>query len=133
MVLTQLNGSQRKIMKRRTKVKIEMVEDTFAPDFKQESMIMQLRKVVDSIGNPNPLHWVRTDNGRNIWVAHKHARKIVELYDNLTSREAKSSYVDNRMNPTLNASLTRAKQQLTESMQTTAGLQELIKQIREYA
>lgn len=120
-------------MKRRTKVKIEMVEDTFAPDFKQESMIMQLRKVVDSIGNPNPLHWVRTDNGRNIWVAHKHARKIVELYDNLTSREAKSSYVDNRMNPTLNASLTRAKQQLTESMQTTAGLQELIKQIREYA
>ena len=120
-------------MKRRTKVKIEMVEDTFAPDFKQESMIMQLRKVVDSIGNPSPLHWVRTDNGRNVWVAHKHARKIVELYDNLTSREAKSSYVDNRMNPTLNASLTRAKQQLTESMQTTAGLQELIKQIREYA
>jgi len=117
-------------MKRRTKEKLETMEDSFAPDFKQESMIMQLRKVVDSIGNPKPLHWVRTDNGRNIWVAHKHAVKIVDLYDRLTSREAKSSYVDNRIDPVVNAQMTRAKRQLTDALQTTEGLQNLIKELR---
>ena len=119
-------------MKRRTKLKIDVDQDeTFAPDFKQESMIMQLRKLVDSIGNPSPLHWVRTDNGRNVWVAHKHAKTIVNLYDRLTSREATGIFVDNRTDPAINATLTRAKRQLTESLQTTEGLNNLIKELRQ--
>jgi len=118
-------------MKRRTKLKIDVDHDEIlAPDFKQETMIMQLRKIVDSIGNPSPLHWVRTDNGRNVWIAHKHAKTIVNLYDRLTSREAKSSYVDNRIDPAINATMTRAKQQLVESLQTTDGLNNLIKELR---
>lgn len=121
-------------MKRRTKMKIDsVIDETLAPDYKQVSMIMQLRKIVDSIGNPKPLHWVRTDNGRNVWVAHKHAVKIVDLYDRLTSREAKSTFVDNRIDPAVNATMTRAKQQLAESLQTTEGLQTLIKEMRENA
>ena len=50
-------------MKRRTRNKIDIDlgykddESDLQPDFKQESMIMQLRKIVDSIGNPTPLHW----------------------------------------------------------------------------
>lgn len=119
-------------MKRRTKIRLTSdIDDTLMPDFKQETMIMQLRKIVDSIGNPNPLHWVRTDNGRNVWIAHKHAKVIVDLYDRLTSREAKSSHVDNRLDPSINANMTRAKQQLVESLQTTEGLKILIKELRE--
>jgi len=105
-------------------------DEALGPDFKQETMIMQLRKIVDSIGNPTPLHWVRTDNGRNVWIAHKHARTIVDLYDRLTAREAKSSYVDNRMDAAVNASMTRAKRQLVEALQTTEGLNTLIKELR---
>ena len=123
-------------MKRRTRTKLDRefgyqdIEADLHPDFKQETMIMQLRKIVDSIGNPNPLHWVRTDNGRNVWIAHKHAKVIVDLYDRLTSREAKSSHVDNRIDPSINASMTRAKQQLISALQTTEGLQALIKELR---
>jgi len=124
-------------MKRRTRNKIDIDlgykddESDLQPDFKQESMIMQLRKIVDSIGNPTPLHWVRTDNGRNVWIAYKHAKTIISLYDRLTSREATGIFVDNRTDPAINATLTRAKRQLTESLQTTEGLNNLIKELRQ--
>lgn len=121
-------------MKRRTKMKIDIPapesDESLAPDFKQETMIMQLRKIVDSIGNPSPIWHVRTDNGRTIWVAHKHAKTIVDLYDRLTAREAKSSYVDNRIDAAVNSTMFRAKQQLIQSLQTTDGLLTLLKELR---
>ena len=119
-------------MKRRTKIDIPAPEseETLAPDFNQETMIMQLRKIVDSIGNPKPLWHVRTDNGRTIWVAHKHAKSIVSLYDRLTAREAKSQFVDNRMDAAINSTMFRAKQQLIQSLQTTDGLLNLLKELR---
>ena len=69
------------------------------PDYKQTQMIIQIRKIVDSIGNPNPLHWVRTESGRKCWIAHKHAKTIVKIYDALTSEESQSYVVQNRQRP----------------------------------
>ena len=108
---------------------VEEVEQ-FDPDFKQPQMIIQLRKIVDSIGNPKPLHWVRTDNGRNVWVAHKHAKTIVNIYDQLTSQEATSSAVQNRQDPAINAGRIRIKRQFMQNLQTTKGLQDIIEGIR---
>ncbi len=108
---------------------VEEVE-VFDPDFKQPQMIIQLRKIVDSIGNPKPLHWVRTDNGRNVWVAHKHAKTIVNIYDQLTSQEATSSTVQNRQNPAINAGRVRIKRQFMQNLQTTKGLQDIIEGLR---
>ena len=100
------------------------------PDFKQPQMIIQLRKVVDSIGNPKPLHWVRTDSDRNIWVAHKHAKTIVNMYDQLTSKEATSSVVQNRQDPAINARRTRLKREFMQRLQTTVGLQSILEELR---
>jgi len=109
---------------------VEEVEQ-FDPDFKQPQMIIQLRKIVDSIGNPKPLHWVRTDNGRNVWVAHKHAKTIVNIYDQLTSQESTSfSSVDNRMDPAVNATRARLKRQFMQNLQTTEGLQDILEGLR---
>jgi len=108
---------------------VEEVE-VFDPDFKQPQMIIQLRKIVDSIGNPKPLHWVRTDNGRNVWVAHKHAKTIVNIYDQLTSQEATSSAVQNRQDPAINAGRIRIKRQFMQNLQTTKGLQDIIEGLR---
>jgi hypothetical protein len=108
---------------------VEEVE-VFDPDFKQPQMIIQLRKIVDSIGNPKPLHWVRTDNGRNVWVAHKHAKTIVNIYDQLTSKEATSSAVQNRQDPAINAGRIRIKRQFMQNLQTTKGLQDIIEGLR---
>jgi len=108
---------------------VEEVE-VFDPDFKQPQMIIQLRKIVDSIGNPKPLHWVRTDGDRNIWVAHKHAKTIVEMYDRLTSEEATSSVVQNRQDPAINAQRTRLKREFMQRLQTTVGLQSILESLR---
>ena len=109
---------------------VEEVE-AFDPDFKQPQMIIQLRKIVDSIGNPKPLHWVRTDNGRNVWVAHKHARTIVHIYDKLTSQESTSfGAVDNRMDPAINATRNRIKQRFMQNLQTTDGLMDILEGLR---
>ena len=108
---------------------VEEVE-TFDPDFKQPQMIIQLRKIVDSIGNPKPLHWVRTDNGRNVWVAHKHAKTIVDIYNQLTSSESVSNEVNNRVDPAVNAARNRIKQQFMQNLQTTAGLQDILEGLR---
>ena len=108
---------------------VEEVE-VFDPDFKQPQMIIQLRKIVDSIGNPKPIHWVRTDNGRNVWVAHKHAKTIVNIYDQLTSQEATSSAVQNRQDPAINAGRIRIKRQFMQNLQTTKGLQDIIEGLR---
>ena len=109
---------------------VEEVE-AFDPDFKQPQMIIQLRKIVDSIGNPKPLHWVRTDGGRNIWVAHKHAKTIVDMYDRLTSQESTSfSSVDNRQDPAINAKRTRLKREFMQRLQTTVGLQSILEELR---
>lgn len=104
--------------------------EAFDPDFKQPQMIIQLRKIVDSIGNPKPLHWVRTDGGRNIWVAHKHAKTIVGMYDRLTSEEATSSVVQNRQDPAINARRTRLKREFMHRLQSTVGLQSILEELR---
>ena len=100
------------------------------PDYKQTQMIIQIRKIVDSIGNPNPLHWVRTESGRKCWIAHKHAKTIVKIYDMLTSEESQSSVVQNRQRPEINAERQRARQQFVDNLQTYEGLTNIIKELR---
>ncbi len=106
-----------------------MMDDTFEekldPDYIEEQMIVQLRKVVDSIGNPKPLHWVRTDNGRNVWVAHKHAVRLVKLHDELTV-SGRSIFC-----PEINANKHRFKRQFVSEIQTTEGLKKYLTALKE--
>lgn len=115
---------------------IDQIDEILNPDYKQETMIMQLRKIVDSIGNPKPLNHVRADNkrnGRRLWIAHKHAVRIVELYDALTSGDAKSTNVQNRQDPAINAAKARAKQQLVDALQNFDTLEVLVNNMKRMA
>jgi len=112
---------------------IDDIVEELNPDFKHPQMIIQLRKIVDSIGNPKPLNYVRADNGRDgrtIWVAHKHAKTIVDIYDSLTSEEAVSSAVQNRQDPAINATKARIKNEFMQNLQTSAGLLQILKELR---
>lgn len=112
---------------------IDQIDEVLNADYKQETMIMQLRKIVDSIGNPKPINHVVADNGRNgrkLWVAHKHAKTLVEMYDVLTSADAKSTDVQSRQDPSINAVKRRAKQQLVDSMQSFDTLEVLVNKMK---
>lgn len=106
-------------------------EEQFGEDFKQEQVIVQLRKVVDSEGNPNPIHWIETDSGK-IWIGFKNARRLISLFDRLTNRSARDGgFVSNQMRPEFIASQTRAKVLLTEKMQTVSGLKQLVEFVKQ--
>ena len=100
-------------------------EEKLDPDYIEEQMIVQLRKVVDSIGNPKPLHWVRTDNGRNVWIAHKHAVRLVKLHDELTV-SGRSIFA-----PEINANKHRFKRKFVTEIQTTEGLKKYLRVLRD--
>jgi hypothetical protein len=111
---------------------IDVEEEVLGEDYKVEQVIVQLRKIVDSIGNPSSLHWVQTDKGGKVWVGHKNAKMILRLFDLSTNRAAKDmSYVSNRMRPEYIAAQTRAKSELTEKLQTAAGLKALVKFVKD--
>lgn len=120
-------------MARRKQDEFDMeVEEQYGSDFKAEQVIIQLRKVVDSEGNPSPIHWIETDKGK-IWVGFKNARAILGLFDSLTNRSARDGgYVSNRVRPEFIAAQTRVKAQLTEQMQTASGLKQLIEFVKEH-
>ena len=112
---------------------IDVVEDQLGEDFKNPQMIVQIRKVVDSEGNPNPIHWVYTDSGRKAWVAFKHAKNILKLWNLVTSEESNSMAVQNRVRPEVLAERQRAKRELTEKLQTYNGLMEVIQFVKDNA
>jgi hypothetical protein len=113
---------------------INVEEEILGDDFKAEQVIVQLRKVVDSGDGADPIHWVHTDKGGKVWVATRNARLIVKLFNRITNEAATNGgYVSNRVRPEYIAAQTKAKAQLIESMQTAAGLRDLVKFVRENA
>lgn len=110
---------------------VDVQEDQLNPDYKAEQVIVQLRKIVDSEGNPKPLHWIETDKGGKVWVGFKNARMILRLFDLATNRAAKDmGYVSNRQRPEYIAAQTRVKAQMTEKLQTAKGLKELVEFVK---
>ena len=110
------------------------VEEVFGEDYKAEQVIMQIRKVVDSIGNPAALNWVTTDKGGKVWIGHKNAKLLLVFFDLCTNRSSQDTgYVSNRQRPELIAAQNRAKTELTEKLQTAKGLKELVKFVKENA
>lgn len=81
-------------------------------DYIAEQVIMQLRKVVDSIDSPVSLNWITTDKGGKVWVGHKNAKKIVSLFNIST--------------PSADYLQLKAKEKLTEQLQTADGLRSLM-------
>ena len=114
---------------------IDVQEDALGADYKAEQVIVQLRKLVDSEGNPTNdfMHWIKTDTG-TVWVGFKNAKMILRLFDLATNRAAKDmGYVSNRQRPELIAAQTRAKAEITEKLQTKVGLQALVKFVKDNA
>ena len=111
-------------------------EEDLSPDYVAEQVICQVRKIVDSIGNPTQLHWVQTGadrKGGKLWIGHKNAQLLLNLFDKCTNRAAKEmGYVSNRQRPEMIAAQTRAKAQLTEKLQTVKGLKELIVFVKDH-
>lgn len=114
---------------------IDVQEDVLGEDYKAEQVIVQLRKLVDSEGNPTNdfMHWIKTDTG-TVWVGFKNAKMILRLFDLATNRAAKDmGYVSNRQRPELIAAQTRAKAEITDKLQTKLGLKALVKFVKENA
>ena len=40
-----------------------MTEEDYMPEFDQEQIVMQLGRIIDSVGNAVPRNWVKTDDG----------------------------------------------------------------------
>lgn len=107
---------------------IDVHDEALGEDYKAEQVVVQLRKLLDSEGNPTNdyMHWIQTDTTK-VWVGFKNAKLILKLFDLATNRAAKDmGYVSNRQRPEYIAAQTRAKAQLTEKLQTGSGLKELV-------
>ena len=97
----------------------------FDPDYIEQPMILQLMKIVDSIGNPKPLHYVRTDDGDEVYVGHKAASKLVELFRNSDN----NSKFDSVWNPEKGASMHHMKREFLSNIQYTKGLREALAKV----
>ena len=59
--------------------------DDLDPDFKQAPMIMQVGKVLDSRGNPNPVKHLTTDDGKSTQSLNKATIKMLLTTDKVKS------------------------------------------------
>lgn len=100
-----------------------MNEDILDPSFKETQMIIQLRKVVDSIGNPRPLSSVKTDDGDEVPVTTEQAKYLCDLFDRLdtTGQNRRSIFT-----PEIRAKKNELKRILVSKMQRTSGLTHIL-------
>lgn len=67
----------------------ELDRDDFDNEFKEPRMFLQLGKVVDSRGNPNPLTKVKTDDGKEVDINPMQAKMIMDLERNMSMQGGK--------------------------------------------
>ena len=64
----------------------ELDKDDEDEGFKETRMFLQLGKIVDSRGNPNPIKTVKTDDGKTVEVSPNQAQVIMKYEQTLTQQ-----------------------------------------------
>lgn len=64
----------------------ELDRDDLDSGFKETRMFLQLGKIVDSRGNPNPLDTVKTDDGKTVKVSPTQAQMIMRYEQGLSQQ-----------------------------------------------